>query len=100
MLDWQGKRWLKIISVALIIAFVTYDISWATDFSPIPLSNITPGFIPKITNFISKNIFKKTQEKQKSEETEIYFKSQLVPKKEYASRSIFKNKRLLKLYPD
>ncbi|MBU4311131.1 MAG: hypothetical protein KJ706_00215, partial [Candidatus Omnitrophica bacterium] len=33
MLDWQGKTWLKIISAVLIIAFLTYDIAWATDFS-------------------------------------------------------------------
>ncbi|MCG2717841.1 MAG: hypothetical protein L6408_03270, partial [Nanoarchaeota archaeon] len=89
MLDWQGKRWLKILSVVLIIAFITYDISWATDFSPISLSSITPGFIPKITNFISKNIFKKTQEKENLEETKISFRSQLVPTKKYEERSGF-----------
>nr|MBU1328765.1 hypothetical protein [Candidatus Omnitrophota bacterium] len=94
MLDWQGKRWLKVLSIALIIAFLTYDISWATDFSPISLSSITPGFFPKITDFISTHIFKKTQEKDNSEETEVFFRTQLVPKKEYASRSIFKNKKV------
>ena len=51
MLDWQGKTWIKIISLVLIIAFLTYDIAWATDFTPIQ-------------------------------------------KKQYASRSLFKNKKV------
>jgi len=34
MLDWQNKTWLKIISAFLIIAFLAYDVAWATDFSP------------------------------------------------------------------
>nr|MBU1328718.1 RHS repeat protein [Candidatus Omnitrophota bacterium] len=89
MLDWQGKRWLKVLSIALIIAFLAYDISWATDFSPISLSSITPGFFPKITDFISTHIFKKTQEKDNSEETEISFRSQLIPTKKYEERSGF-----------
>ncbi len=33
MLGWQVKTWLKIISAALVIAFFTYDIAWAADFS-------------------------------------------------------------------
>nr|MBU1327909.1 DUF89 family protein [Candidatus Omnitrophota bacterium] len=33
MLDWQDKPWIKIISAVLVIAFLTYDIAWATDFS-------------------------------------------------------------------
>ncbi|HAZ11124.1 MAG: hypothetical protein A2047_00760 [Omnitrophica bacterium GWA2_41_15] len=33
MLGWQVKTWLKIISAVLIIAFFTYDIAWAADFS-------------------------------------------------------------------
>jgi len=94
MLDWQNKTWIKIISVVLIVSFFAYDISWATDFSPISLSSITPGFIPKIANFISENIFKKTQEKENSSETEVSFRSQLVPNKQYVSRSLFKNKKV------
>ncbi|HAZ10718.1 MAG TPA: hypothetical protein DCY56_06400 [Candidatus Omnitrophica bacterium] len=35
MLDWQNKPWIKIISTVLIAAFLTYDIAWATDFTPL-----------------------------------------------------------------
>ncbi|MCX5687295.1 MAG: hypothetical protein NTV71_01390, partial [Candidatus Omnitrophica bacterium] len=35
MLDWQCKTWIKIISVVMVAAFLTYDIAWATDFTPI-----------------------------------------------------------------
>ena len=51
MLDWQNKTWIKIISTVLIVAFLTYDIAWATDFTPLQ-------------------------------------------KKQYASRSLFKNKKV------
>ena len=52
MLDWQGKTWIKLISVVLIAAFLSYYIACATDFSS-----------------TSKN-------------------------KQYASRSLFKNKKI------
>ena len=51
MLGWHNKTWIKIISAVLIMAFLAYDISWATDFTPLS-------------------------------------------KKQYASRSIFKNKKV------
>jgi len=34
MLDQKDKTWLKIISVALVVTFLIYDIAWAIDFLP------------------------------------------------------------------
>ncbi|MDP2921394.1 MAG: cysteine peptidase family C39 domain-containing protein, partial [Candidatus Omnitrophota bacterium] len=92
MLDWQNKKWIKVIACVLVITFLAYDIAWATDFSPIALHSAipgTPGIFPKITSFISEKIFKKTDKTKKPEETEISFRSQLVPSKKYEERSGF-----------
>ncbi|MCX5692590.1 MAG: cysteine peptidase family C39 domain-containing protein [Candidatus Omnitrophica bacterium] len=89
MLDWQNKKWIKVIAVILVITFISYDIAWAVDFSPIPLFKTTPNFIPKITDFISSHIFKKTQKNQKPQETELSFRSQLIPSKKYEEDSGF-----------
>jgi len=43
MLDWKGKTWLKTVSVTLIIAFIAYDLAWATDFSPISRKECAPN---------------------------------------------------------
>ncbi|MEK6732302.1 MAG: cysteine peptidase family C39 domain-containing protein, partial [Candidatus Omnitrophota bacterium] len=89
MLDWQNKKWIKVIAVILVITFISYDIAWAVDFSPLPLFKTTPNFIPKIKDFISKNIFKKPSPAKKPEETEISFRSQLIPSKKYEEDSGF-----------
>ncbi|MBU1853416.1 MAG: hypothetical protein KJ957_05180, partial [Candidatus Omnitrophica bacterium] len=96
MLGWQGKKWIKVVAITVVIAFLTYDIAWATDFSPITISTPTssipgtsPSLFSKIGSFISKSIFKKTQEEETPEETEISFRSQLIPMKKYGERSGF-----------
>ena len=89
MLDWQNKNWIKVIAVILVVTFISYDIAWAVDFSPAPLVKNTPQFIPKILNFISNSIFKKADKSKKSEETEVSFRSQLIPSKKYEEDSGF-----------
>ncbi|NQT75977.1 MAG: hypothetical protein HQ566_05590, partial [Candidatus Omnitrophica bacterium] len=93
MLDWQGKKWVKVIAVTVVFAFLTYDIAWAMDFSPLVTTRATapgaPELQPKIDSSISKILPKKIQEDKDSEETEISFRSQLVPRKKYGERSGF-----------
>ncbi|MFH1478550.1 MAG: cysteine peptidase family C39 domain-containing protein, partial [Candidatus Omnitrophota bacterium] len=38
MLNWQDKIWIKAIAIAVVIAFLTYDVAWASNFSPVSLS--------------------------------------------------------------
>ncbi|MFA5389318.1 MAG: cysteine peptidase family C39 domain-containing protein, partial [Candidatus Omnitrophota bacterium] len=90
MLDWQSKKWIKVIAVILVVTFISYDIAWSIDFSPLPLTKTsTSGFFPKITNFIFEKILHKTDKSNKPDETEVSFRSQLVPTKKYEERSGF-----------
>src|SRR3989338_6553883 len=90
MLDWQNKKWIKVIAVILIITFISYDIAWATDFSPIyKLNTASFNILPKITNFISQKILRLPDKPKKTEDTEISFRSQLIPEKKYGERSGF-----------
>jgi hypothetical protein len=93
MLDWQGKKWVKVIAVTVVIAFLSYDIAWAMDFSPLvsarPAGSAAPQAQSKIQGLISKIIPKKTHIEETPEETEISFKSQLVPRKKYGEGSGF-----------
>jgi len=92
MLDWQNKKWIKVMAVILVITFLSYDIAWATDFSPLHTATntaTTPGFLPKIGNFISEHILKRTSKAEKAGETEVSFRSQLVPTKKYEEQSGF-----------
>ncbi|MDP8229785.1 MAG: cysteine peptidase family C39 domain-containing protein, partial [Candidatus Gorgyraea atricola] len=93
MLDWQSKKWVKVIAITVVIAFLAYDVAWAMDFSPIAVTTSpsagAPGIIPRIGNFISKSILKKDHKEELPEETEITFRSQLVPRKKYGERSGF-----------
>ena len=89
MLDWQNKKWIKVIAVILVVTFLSYDIAWAVDFSPMPIHVPTLGIFPKITNFISQHILKKTGNTEQPKETEIAFRSQLVPTKKYEEQSGF-----------
>ncbi|MEE8317940.1 MAG: hypothetical protein V3S13_03420, partial [Candidatus Omnitrophota bacterium] len=83
MLDWQGKKWVKVIAVTVVIAFLSYDVAWAMDFSPLVTAQSAGPAAPqaqsKIQGLISKIIPKKTHIEEPQEETEISFKSQLVP---------------------
>ena len=58
MLDWQNKKWIKVIAVILVVTFVSYDIAWAVDFSPTPLTKAVPHFIPKILDFMSQRLLR------------------------------------------
>ncbi|MDP2910891.1 MAG: hypothetical protein Q8N76_00930, partial [Candidatus Omnitrophota bacterium] len=97
MLDWQNKKWIKVIAVILVITFISYDIAWAVDFSPIPLFKTAPNFIPKITDFISNKLLRRFvprnnaihDQNQKPQETELSFRSQLIPSKKYEEDSGF-----------
>ncbi|MBU1912482.1 MAG: hypothetical protein KKB22_02990, partial [Candidatus Omnitrophica bacterium] len=89
MLDWQNKKWIKVIATILVVTFLSYDIAWAVDFSPMPIHAPTLGIFPKITNFISRHILKKTSNTEEPQETEIAFRSQLVPTKKYEEQSGF-----------
>jgi len=93
MLNWQNKKWVKVIAMIVVVTFLIYDIAWAMDFSPLNAPNsfttTEPGVFSKINNFISKIIFNKTQKEGKFEGTELSFRSQLVPTKKYEERSGF-----------
>ncbi|MFC1666909.1 hypothetical protein ACFL0P_03475, partial [Candidatus Omnitrophota bacterium] len=92
MLNWQEKRWVKIVAVTVAVAFLTYDIAWATDFSPLAISDAStgPGLFSKVSAFISKTVFNRAQTQEEvQEETEISFRSQLVPRKKYGEQSGF-----------
>ena len=93
MLDWQGKRWIKAIAVIVVVAFITYDIAWAMDFSPIAITSPSPtqssSLFSKFGSFISKSILKKTDKREEAEETEISFRSQIIPTKKYGEGSGF-----------
>nr|MBC8473308.1 hypothetical protein [Candidatus Omnitrophota bacterium] len=93
MLDWQGKKWVKVIAISVVVAFLAYDVAWAMDFSPIAItaspSADAPGLIPRIGNFISKSILKRDHKEELPEETEISFRTQLVPRKKYGESSGF-----------
>ncbi|MFC1623722.1 cysteine peptidase family C39 domain-containing protein, partial [Candidatus Omnitrophota bacterium] len=102
MLDWQEKKWIKVVAIIVVAAFLTYDIAWATDFSPISIPPIGTKSLPKISipkgddfisgSAISESALDKTQKIQKDElpeETEISFRSQLIPRKKYGEQSGF-----------
>ncbi|MBU1006623.1 MAG: hypothetical protein KKH08_03410, partial [Candidatus Omnitrophica bacterium] len=96
MLDWQNKKWIKVIAVTVVVTFLVYDVAWAMDFSPMAISSApsasSQGLIPRISDFVSKNILKRTQIQDKSETTEILFRTQLVPHKRYGESSGFLRK--------
>lgn len=75
MLDWQGKKWIKAIAVIVVFAFMTYDIAWAMDFTPMRVSNVptteTPGLLSRVGDFISKSVLKKSQQEEQPEDTDI-----------------------------
>ncbi|MBU4590706.1 MAG: hypothetical protein KKG01_07260, partial [Candidatus Omnitrophica bacterium] len=100
MLDWQGKKWVKVIAVTVVFTFLVYDIAWAMDFSPIAItaspSAEAPGLIPRIGNFISKSILKKDHKEELPEETEVSFRTQLVPRKDYGESSGFQRMESVK----
>ena len=69
MLDWQKKKWIKVIASILVITFLAYDVAWAMDFTPLHTVTNTPatsGFLPRITNFISEHILKRTSKAEKA----------------------------------
>ncbi|MBU4149128.1 MAG: hypothetical protein KKB52_02110, partial [Candidatus Omnitrophica bacterium] len=88
MLDWQEKKWVKVIAVTVVIAFLSYDIAWATDFSPISLPDSSTSILSKIKNFVSQKIYNNIKIEEIGD-TELLFKSQLVPSKKYEERSGF-----------
>ncbi|MDP8230458.1 MAG: cysteine peptidase family C39 domain-containing protein, partial [Candidatus Gorgyraea atricola] len=97
MLDWQEKRWVKVIAVTVVFAFLTYDIAWATDFSPITIAPISVPNFSTLSKFIpGTNLIKKTLKTEEPEETEISFRSQLVPRKKYEERSGFQRMESVK----
>ena len=82
MLDWQNKKWIKVIAVIVIASFLSYDVAWATEFSPVSLS----------TNSINKSSLSSLYQSNRSEEDEeieLSFRSQLIPTKKYQERSGF-----------
>ncbi|MDO8603675.1 MAG: cysteine peptidase family C39 domain-containing protein, partial [Candidatus Omnitrophota bacterium] len=99
MLNWQEKKWVKVIAVTVVVTFLVYDIAWAMDFSPLNTPNPSaagPGLLSKIGSFISESILHQTPKKEKLEETEISFRSQLVPTKKYEERSGFQRLEAVK----
>ncbi|MBU4589887.1 MAG: hypothetical protein KKG01_03080, partial [Candidatus Omnitrophica bacterium] len=100
MLDWQGKKWVKAIAICVVVAFLSYDIAWATDFSSIvPMAATLPAVPethPKIDISISEEILKKAEKEEEPEETEISFRSQLIPRKKYGERSGFQRVETMK----
>jgi len=93
MLDWQGKKWVKVIAVTVVFTFLVFDIAWAMDFSPIaitaPSSSDTPGLLPRIGSFISRSILKREHKEEMEDTTEVSFRTQLVPRKKYGEESGF-----------
>ena len=91
MLNWQEKRWVKVVAMVVVAAFLSYDIAWAMDFSPLAVPSIAAQSLPKISTFTpeSASTLTKIQEKEGPEDTEISFRSQIVPRKNYEERSGF-----------
>ncbi|MFH1076633.1 MAG: cysteine peptidase family C39 domain-containing protein, partial [Pseudomonadota bacterium] len=93
MLDWQNKKWIKVIAITVVVTFLTYDIAWAMDFSPLAVSaspsETSPKLLTRVNDFISNKILKRPHEEKESEDTEIVFRTQLVPRKKYGEESGF-----------
>ena len=88
MLDWQEKKWIKVVAIIVIASFLSYDIAWATEFSPVfpSLNTTTKSTLSKI---IKSEELEKLEESEEDEEIELSFRSQLIPTKKYSERSGF-----------